>query len=63
MRPEPVRIDDGTEEAFLEFLSRAMVAHPELITPFTQTDVDGLDELLEGVETTVDEDLGDFELP
>jgi hypothetical protein len=63
MRPELAGNENGTEGAFLEFLSRAMSTHPELITPLTQADVDGLEELLDGVEATMDEDLGDFHLP
>jgi hypothetical protein len=59
--------EDGDEspvlDAFLAFLGEQMRAHPEMITPFTRADVEGLDELLAGVEADRDEDLGDFTLP
>jgi antitoxin PrlF len=55
--------DDPVVEAYLEFLGKAMSARPDLITPFTHADIAGLEDLLHGVETDLDEDLGDFELP
>jgi antitoxin PrlF len=64
-----IRKDDQTDDgdpvvaAYLEFLARAMSHRPDLIRPFTQADVEGLDALLEGVELDLDADLGDFDLP
>lgn len=64
---EPVEAAGADEspvlEAFLAFLDQQMRSHPEMITPFTQADVAGVAELLEGVEADPDEDLGDFTLP
>jgi antitoxin PrlF len=55
--------DDPVVLAYLDFLAQAMSDRPDLIRPFTEADVEGLEELLEGVESDLDEDLGDFELP
>ncbi len=64
---EPVETDESGDspvmEAFLAFLEQQMRARPEMITPFTQADIEGFDELLAGVEADRDEDLGDFTLP
>jgi hypothetical protein len=62
MSQEQMR-DSETRDAYLTFLLRAMDARPDLIVPLTEADIEGLDELLEGVEPNLDEDLGDFELP
>jgi antitoxin PrlF len=55
--------DDPVILAYLDFLAQAMRDRPELIRPFAEADVEGLEELLEGVASNLDEDLGDFELP
>lgn len=58
----PVPADDGDDPvvgAYLAFLEASMLSRPDLITPFTASDVAGLDELLKGVEADLDEDLGD----
>lgn len=65
--PVEDRVEEGNDPvlgAFLAFLDEQMAQRPELIRPFTASDVAGLDELLEGVEVDMDEDLGDdFRLP
>jgi hypothetical protein len=56
--------DDPVLGAFLDFLDAQIMQRPELARPFTASDVAGLDDLLEGVEAEMDEDLGDdFTLP
>lgn len=55
--------DNVTLEAFLALVDREMQLHPERIRPFTARDVEGLDELLAGVDVDLEEDLGDFMLP
>lgn len=56
--------DDPVLGVFLDFLDHQLVRRPDLARPFTAADVAGLDELLEGVEVDLDEDLGDdFVLP
>ena len=56
--------DDPVLGAFLDFLDQQMLQRPDLVRPFTAADVAGLDELLDGVEVDLDEDLGDdFILP
>jgi antitoxin PrlF len=55
--------EDPVVLAYLDFLAQSMSARPDLIRPFTEADIAGLEELLEGVESDLDEDLGDFDLP
>jgi hypothetical protein len=57
------REEDSVLAEFLEFLDRAMQADPSQLRPFTASDIEGLSELLAGVEVEPDEDLGDFTLP
>jgi antitoxin PrlF len=67
----PVEAADDDDEndpilgAFLGFLERSMREHPELVRPMTASEIAGLDELLEGVEVDLDEDLrdADYVLP
>lgn len=54
--------DDPVVGAFLGFLEAQMEARPDRITPFTQADVTGLDELLEDVPSGDDVDWDAFEL-
>jgi antitoxin PrlF len=57
--------DDPVLGAFLGFLERSMREHPELVRPMTARDIEGLDEMLEGIEVDLDEDLrgADYVLP
>lgn len=55
-------VESPVLDVFLAFLDEQMRARPGAITPFTQSDVAGLNELLAGVESDPDEDLGDFVL-
>jgi antitoxin PrlF len=68
----PVEVADENEDeddpvlgAFLGFLERSMREHPELVRPITARDIEGLDEMLEGIEVDLDEDLRgvDYVLP
>jgi hypothetical protein len=65
--PVEEQAEDGADPvlgAFLDFLDQQVLQRPDLVRPFTASDIDGLDELLEGVEAEMDEDLGDdFDLP
>jgi hypothetical protein len=55
---------DPVFDAFLAFLAEQMRTHPDRIESFSQRDVDGLDELLAGVEYDPTEQLPeDFDLP
>ena len=55
---------DPVLDAFLAFLGDQMQQHPERIQPFSAEDVEGLDELLAGVEYDPNEPLDDdFEPP
>lgn len=55
--------DDPIVGTFLAFLEQEMRVHPSTITPFSATDIQGLDELLDGVVVDRDEELSDFTLP
>jgi antitoxin PrlF len=56
--------DDPVLGAFLDFLDVEMKARPELVRPFTAGDIQGLDELLDGVDVDLDGALSDeFTLP
>jgi antitoxin PrlF len=55
--------DDPIVGTFLAFLEREMRAHPGAVTPLSAADIQGLDELLDGVLVDRDEDLVDFTLP
>jgi len=56
--------DDPVLGAFLSFLDKQMLDHPDLIQPFTQADIEGLDVLLEGVDVDLGEEIDDdFVLP
>lgn len=55
--------EDPVVGTFLAFLEQEMRAQPGTITPFSVADIQGLDELLDGVVVNRDEDLGDFTLP
>ena len=56
--------DDPLLDAFLGFLDQQIREHPELLRPFTARDIEGVDELLSGVEVDLDGRLDDdFELP
>jgi hypothetical protein len=55
---------DPVLDAYLAFMGAQMARRPDLIGPLTEEDVAGLDELLEGVEYDLDEELdGGFERP
>jgi hypothetical protein len=53
---------DPVVGAFLGFLETQMAARPDLITPLSQADVEGLDELLDGVPDGDNVDWDSFEL-
>ena len=56
--------NDPVLDAFLSFMDDQMAKRPELIQPFTRADVEGLDDLLDGVEVGLDDELDDdFVLP
>jgi len=55
--------EDSMLADFLASLDRAMQDDPSQLRPFTASDVEGLSDLLAGVEVDPDEDLGDFTLP
>ena len=55
--------ESETTRKFLEFLDHELKARPELLRPLTMEDVAGLEDLLVGVEVTIDDDIGAFELP
>jgi antitoxin PrlF len=56
--------DDPVLGAFLGFMSAQMQARPELIRPFSAADLEGVDDLLTGVEADPDEQIDDdFTLP
>lgn len=55
--------DDPIVGSFLAFLEQEIRAHPEMITPLSAADTQGLDELLDGIVVDRNEDLGDFTLP
>jgi hypothetical protein len=55
--------DDPVLRAFLGFLETQLAARPDLMTPLTAEDLDGLDELLEGVPDGDDVDWDEFKLP
>ncbi len=61
--PVEITEEDPVVGAFLAFVEQEMRAHPGTITPFSVADIQGLDELLDGVVVNRDEDLGDFNLP
>ena len=50
---------DPTLQAYLAFLEREMIAHPELIRPLDPDVFARARELVEGVQADLDEDLGD----
>lgn len=55
--------DDPVFRAFLGSLEEQMQARPDLITPLTQADVAGLDDLLRDVPSGDDVDWEAFRLP
>lgn len=56
--------DDPVLGAFLSFLDRQMTERPDLIRPFTAADIEGVAELVSGVEVDLDEEIDeDFVLP
>lgn len=56
--------DDPVLDAFLGFLAKQMQDHPERIVPFSVADVEGVEELLAGVEYDPGERIDPaFELP
>jgi hypothetical protein len=62
--PAPTDETDPVFDAFLGFLEHQMAQRPDLITSVTEADRRSADDLLRGVESTPDEDLGDgFALP
>ena len=68
IRAEPRAVSDEASDpvfdAFLAFLGQQVENRPDLMTALTSSDQQGVDELVEGVQVTDDEELGDdFELP
>lgn len=55
--------EDPVFGVFLGFLEQQMQARPDLITPLTQADVAGLDDLLRDVPSGDDVDWEAFRLP
>lgn len=50
--------------SFLSFLDQQIRDHPELVRPFTARDIEGLDDLLRGVEVDLNDWADDeFTLP
>ncbi len=64
MSDAPADETDPVFDAFLGFLEHQMAQRPDLITSVTDADRRSADDLLRGVESAPDEDLGDaFVLP
>jgi hypothetical protein len=55
--------DDPILGAFLGFVEVQIANRPDLAKAFTEADVAGLDDLLEGVESSGAVDWDEFELP
>ncbi|HEX8691278.1 MAG TPA: type II toxin-antitoxin system PrlF family antitoxin [Longimicrobium sp.] len=51
--------NDPVLQAYLAFLEREMVAHPELIRPLDPDVVASARELVEGIPVDLDEELGE----
>ena len=51
--------EDPVLEAFLAFIERDMLDHPERIAPLSAALVERASELVEGIPVDLDEDLGD----
>lgn len=59
------RVTDDTPDnlaAFLDFLDEQMAERPDLVTPFTASETEGLDTLLAGVSDGDEMDWDDLEL-